>query len=212
MSRIPVTHIAEDECRRKSEQKKMLKWPNLEPSSSTGLTLTSAQLVLFAELFWNPGILTQAEDRAHRIGQSDSVIVRYLVATGTADDHLWTLISQKLDVLNKAGLSKDNFMDKDSGENIKQVVGGRGKITSHFTPSPAASKTTGKAHSTKTEAAAEEAKEPKECLRASSTVNLERELEGISWEDSDFDEESLGQVETLQGWVIFFRKISYYVS
>merc|ERR1719323_2638107 len=84
-------------------------------TASTGLTLTSAQLVLFAELFWNPGILTQAEDRAHRIGQTDSVTIRYLVATGTADDHLWTIISQKLDVLNKAGLSKDNFMDKDSG-------------------------------------------------------------------------------------------------
>merc|ERR1719322_1858836 len=85
-------------------------------AANSGLTLTAAQLVLFAELFWNPGILTQAEDRAHRIGQTDSVIVRYLMATGTADDHLWTLISQKLDVLNKAGLSKDNFMDKDSGE------------------------------------------------------------------------------------------------
>merc|ERR1711974_336096 len=94
-------------------------------------------------------------------------------------------ISQKLDVLNKAGLSKDNFMDKDSGENIKQV---KGKITSHFTPSPAASK----AHATKD---AEGAKESKECLR----VNLERELEGISWEDSDFDEESLAQVERGNG-------------
>ena len=125
------------------------------------------------------------------IGQTASVIVRYLVATGTADDHLWTLISQKLDVLNKAGLSKDNFMDKDSGENIKQVTGGKGKITSHFTPSPAATSKTGKAHSTKVV----EAEGSKECLRVSSTVNLERELEGISWEDSDFDEESLAQVE-----------------
>ncbi len=55
--------------------------------------------------------MTQAEDRAHRIGQEDSVIVEYLLARGTADDVLWPMVQSKLDVLNKAGLSKDNFQD-----------------------------------------------------------------------------------------------------
>ena len=54
-------------------------------------------------------ILTQAEDRVHRIGQKDSVIVQYLVAKNTADDFLWPLVQRKLDVLSQAGLSKDNF-------------------------------------------------------------------------------------------------------
>ncbi|KAK7869180.1 hypothetical protein R5R35_006630 [Gryllus longicercus] len=78
-------------------------------AANAGITLTAAQLVIFAELFWNPGILTQAEDRAHRIGQKDCVLVQYLVSPGTADDHLWPLIQSKLEVLNKAGLSKDSF-------------------------------------------------------------------------------------------------------
>ena len=54
-------------------------------------------------------VLTQAEDRAHRIGQQDSVVVQYLVARNTADDYLWPLVQSKLDILSKAGLSKDNF-------------------------------------------------------------------------------------------------------
>ena len=40
--------------------------------------------------------------------------VQYLVATGTADDELWPMIQRKLDILNKAGLSKDNFMESES--------------------------------------------------------------------------------------------------
>ncbi|GBM34560.1 SWI/SNF-related matrix-associated actin-dependent regulator of chromatin subfamily A-like protein 1 [Araneus ventricosus] len=83
-------------------------------SANCGITLTSANLVVFAELFWNPGILTQAEDRAHRIGQQDNVVVQYLVAKGTADDEIWPLVQRKLDVLNKAGLSKDNFKSADT--------------------------------------------------------------------------------------------------
>ena len=83
-------------------------------AANSGITLTSAHLVVFAEIYWNPGILTQAEDRAHRIGQTDSVTIQYLVAKGTADDELWPMIQKKLDVLNKAGLTKDNFQDSES--------------------------------------------------------------------------------------------------
>ncbi|GAB1603374.1 SWI/SNF-related matrix-associated actin-dependent regulator of chromatin subfamily A-like protein 1 isoform X2 [Argonauta hians] len=83
-------------------------------AANSGLNLTAASLVVFAELFWNPGILVQAEDRVHRIGQLDSVNIHYLVATGTADDFIWPLIQKKLNVLGKVGLSKDNFSETDT--------------------------------------------------------------------------------------------------
>ncbi|XP_012285724.1 SWI/SNF-related matrix-associated actin-dependent regulator of chromatin subfamily A-like protein 1 [Orussus abietinus] len=76
-------------------------------AANAGLTLTAAQLVVFAELFWNPGILNQAEDRVHRIGQENSVVIQYLVARKTVDDHLWPLIEKKLTTLNEAGLNED---------------------------------------------------------------------------------------------------------
>ena len=37
-------------------------------------------------------VLVQAEDRVHRIGQEDSVNVHYLVAKGTADDYMWSVV------------------------------------------------------------------------------------------------------------------------
>ncbi|XP_008053749.1 SWI/SNF-related matrix-associated actin-dependent regulator of chromatin subfamily A-like protein 1, partial [Carlito syrichta] len=57
-------------------------------AANMGLTFSAADLVVFAELFWNPGVLIQAEDRVHRIGQTSSVGIHYLVAKGTADDYL----------------------------------------------------------------------------------------------------------------------------
>ncbi|XP_071639778.1 SWI/SNF-related matrix-associated actin-dependent regulator of chromatin subfamily A-like protein 1 [Temnothorax longispinosus] len=76
-------------------------------AANTGITLTAAHLVVFAELFWNPGILCQAEDRVHRIGQNDTVIIQYLVARNTADDYIWPLINKKMNVLNSVGLKQD---------------------------------------------------------------------------------------------------------
>uniref|UniRef100_A0A3Q3K5K4 SWI/SNF-related matrix-associated actin-dependent regulator of chromatin subfamily A-like protein 1 n=1 Tax=Monopterus albus TaxID=43700 RepID=A0A3Q3K5K4_MONAL len=80
-------------------------------AANMGLTLHSADLVIFAELFWNPGVLLQAEDRVHRIGQTSNVNIHYIVAKGTADDHLWLLIQRKMNVLEQVGLSESNLSD-----------------------------------------------------------------------------------------------------
>lgn len=78
-------------------------------AASTGLTLTAATTVIFAELFWNPGVLLQAEDRAHRIGQNDAVNVHYLLARDTADDNIWPMILRKLTLLEAVGLGRNDF-------------------------------------------------------------------------------------------------------
>ncbi|XP_018300731.1 SWI/SNF-related matrix-associated actin-dependent regulator of chromatin subfamily A-like protein 1 [Mycetomoellerius zeteki] len=74
---------------------------------NAGVTLTAANLVVFTELFWNPGILSQAEDRVHRIGQNNTVTIEYLIAQNTVDDYLWPLLHKKKDVLNALGLKQD---------------------------------------------------------------------------------------------------------
>ncbi len=44
----------------------------------------------------------QAEDRAHRIGQKSSVLIRYLIAPGSSDDIMWSLLTRKLQVVGQA--------------------------------------------------------------------------------------------------------------
>ncbi|XP_063700363.1 SWI/SNF-related matrix-associated actin-dependent regulator of chromatin subfamily A-like protein 1 [Culicoides brevitarsis] len=78
---------------------------------SAGITLTAAKMVVFAELTWTPSILEQAESRAHRIGQTEDVTVKYLLAKGTADDVIWPMLQKKQKSLNKAGLNNEDFTD-----------------------------------------------------------------------------------------------------
>ncbi|KAG9461632.1 hypothetical protein GDO78_016183 [Eleutherodactylus coqui] len=65
-------------------------------AAGQGLTFTAAAHVVFAELYWDPGHIKQAEDRAHRIGQSSSVHIHYLIAKGTLDTLMWGMLNRKV--------------------------------------------------------------------------------------------------------------------
>ena len=83
-------------------------------AAGTGITLNSADLVVFGELYWTPGLLLQAEDRVHRIGQDRPVEMHYLLAKNTIDDIIWPLIEKKLFVLGKAMDGEAKSMKADS--------------------------------------------------------------------------------------------------
>ena len=67
-----------------------------------GLTLTAASHVIFAELDWTPANVTQAEDRCHRIGQTESVLVQHLVVKGSLDARMVELLIQKQEIADLA--------------------------------------------------------------------------------------------------------------
>jgi SNF2 family DNA or RNA helicase len=68
----------------------------------TGLTLTASSRVIFMELDDVPGNVSQAEDRAHRIGQEDNVLVEHLIVTGTIDAAMAKNCVYKQDIIDKA--------------------------------------------------------------------------------------------------------------
>jgi len=71
-------------------------------AAGVGITLTAASKVVFAELDWVPGNLTQAEDRCHRIGQHDSVLVQHIVMDGSLDAHMAYILVNKQEVIEQA--------------------------------------------------------------------------------------------------------------
>ena len=80
-------------------------------AASTGITLNSAHIVIFAELTWTPSIMIQAEDRAHRIGQkSDFVDIKYLYGEETLDDFILDKLQKKLVIVSTTiDDKKENF-------------------------------------------------------------------------------------------------------
>ena len=65
-----------------------------------GLTLTRSSNLAFLELDWTPAKHDQAEDRCHRIGQQDAVNATYLLAAGTVDETIATLLERKRAVID----------------------------------------------------------------------------------------------------------------
>ncbi|XP_066543672.1 DNA annealing helicase and endonuclease ZRANB3 isoform X2 [Amia ocellicauda] len=88
-------------------------------AAGQGLTFTAATHVVFAELYWNPGHVKQAEDRAHRIGQSSSVHVHYLIAKGTFDTHMWGMLNRKETVTGSTLNGKKEYLKAEIGDKEK---------------------------------------------------------------------------------------------
>lgn len=78
-------------------------------AAGVGITLTAAAHVVFAELDWVPGNVTQAEDRCHRIGQTESVLVQHLVFDGSLDARMAQVLVAKQKI---ADASLDKMPDR----------------------------------------------------------------------------------------------------
>mgnify|MGYP000939499091 CR=1 FL=1 len=71
-------------------------------AAGVGITLTRANMVIFAELDWVPGNITQMEDRAHRIGQTETVLVQHLVLADSLDARMAQILVEKQKIIDSA--------------------------------------------------------------------------------------------------------------
>lgn len=68
----------------------------------SGWTLHAASYVAFCELDWVPGNLNQAEDRLHRIGQKESILIQHLMLNGSFDARMVKTVMHKQKVIERA--------------------------------------------------------------------------------------------------------------
>lgn len=94
-------------------------------SGGTGLNLTSADVVIHLDLWWNPAVENQATDRAHRIGQKNVVSVIKLITKGTIEEKILELQEKKKilsDKLIDSGDMDSNILSSLTEKDIRNLL------------------------------------------------------------------------------------------
>ena len=92
-------------------------------AGGTGLNLTSADIVIHYDPWWNVAVQNQATDRAHRIGQKHVVTVYRLVSEGTIEEKIMAIQERKKklaeQVLEGEGMDSASF----TKEELMELLG-----------------------------------------------------------------------------------------
>lgn len=105
-------------------------------SAGVGLTLTASSRVAFVEFPWTFADCEQAEDRAHRIGQKNSVNCYYFLGKNTIDESIWDIIQTKKDIANDVTGTDDQVPEKTVDAMILKMSAKSGIKKSETSTSP----------------------------------------------------------------------------
>jgi SNF2 family DNA or RNA helicase len=80
-------------------------------AGGTGLNLTGADMVIHFDPWWNPAVEDQATDRAHRIGQKNTVYSIKLITKNTVEEKVLQMQQRKKSVID-ATLEKEGTFEQ----------------------------------------------------------------------------------------------------
>jgi SWI/SNF-related matrix-associated actin-dependent regulator 1 of chromatin subfamily A len=89
-------------------------------AASVGITLTSAEAVIFNDISFLPSDMAQAEDRAYRYGQKNNVLVYYPIFDNTIEGIIYDIVNNKKKVI--ATVMGDDLNPSDAAEEILQKI------------------------------------------------------------------------------------------
>ena len=86
-----------------------------------GLNLQTADTVILFDSDWNPHQDLQAQDRAHRIGQTKEVRILRLITSNSIEEHILAKAQQKLDLDGKV-IQAGKFDQKTSEKEREELL------------------------------------------------------------------------------------------
>ena len=87
-----------------------------------GLNLTAASNVIHYDLWWNPAVENQATDRAYRIGQDKNVMVYRFITTGTLEENINKILSNKRKLVDLTVDGDESFITEMSDDELRNML------------------------------------------------------------------------------------------
>lgn len=98
----------------------------ISSSCCEGVTLTSASKMIICEFLWNPAKMNQLQDRLHRYGQKNNVIIYNLIANNTIEsDSIFPILKRKQEIIGKVMENDTDFqinLDSIQNEILKSYL------------------------------------------------------------------------------------------
>jgi SWI/SNF-related matrix-associated actin-dependent regulator 1 of chromatin subfamily A len=89
-------------------------------AAGVGITLTAADVVIMNDLSFVPADHSQAEDRAYRFGQKNSVLVYYPVFENTIEMTIYNILQKKKNVIDQV-MGDGEYSETFGSELIKSI-------------------------------------------------------------------------------------------
>lgn len=91
-------------------------------AGGTGLNLTGADMVIHYDPWWNPAVEDQATDRAHRIGQKNTVYSVKLITRDTVEEKVLAMQKKKRAVIDATLTQDEQVMQKLTWEDVQELL------------------------------------------------------------------------------------------
>jgi len=90
-------------------------------AGGVGITLTAAEVVIMNDLSFVPAHHSQAEDRAYRYGQKNSVLVYYPIFENTVEKIIYNILQKKKNIIDQV-MGDGEFSESFSKDLIKSLL------------------------------------------------------------------------------------------